>query len=107
VIVQIYGIRHAHGGTLVAPLRGMVHAGHLFAKEPTGEQLAAAAQELDAFFGAGWSRVESIALDICAVARLAEHFDAAPVVEVATTGAAGELPPVQVRGVVEFTEPTQ
>lgn len=104
MIVVAYGIRHQHAGTLVAPLRGMQHAGKLFAKEPTADQLAAAGRELDLFFGAGWTRVEPIALDLGTLAHLAEHFDAAPVVDSAVaTGAPGELPSVAVRGVVTLT----
>ncbi len=104
MIVNAYGIRHQHAGTIVAPLRGMSAAGKLFAKEPTTEQLAAAGVELDRYFGAGWSRVEPIALDLCALDHLAEHFDAAPGVDlVASTGAPGELSPIAMSGVITLT----
>lgn len=107
MIVNAYGIRHQHGNTLVAPLKGMTAAGRLYAKPPTAEQIAAAGAELDRYFGAGWSRVEVIALDLGELAHLAEHFDAAPVVDQTSTGNPGELPVVRVSGVVTLSPPAE
>jgi len=50
----MYLIRHQKGG---------FWTGHVFAAEPTGEQLAVVARYMDAIHGAGW--VMSVPVDVC------------------------------------------